>query len=272
MVVNTRVHEAMISRVRGEKWLKTGYSDTIATSLLLTPGLFTQLGGQKAFDIIREDFVETNRHLEMVKIADGQPAQVRVDAFPDRSFNADVKSVATVASQQDWMSADVKVYQTMVSIKDTVPGLKPGMSAEVTMFTDSARENCLTIPVQAILGTVDMGNKRRIYVSTPNGVEWREVTIGLSNDKMAEVESGLSEGDMVVVNPRVLLNEQEKAQFGETGAYRSSNGGGAAPKEGKWKDGKGKDGKGKDGKGKDGKGGWPGKGEGGPPKDGNGPA
>ena len=46
---------------------------------------------------------------------------------------------------------DVKVYPTLVEIKDSVSELKPGMSAEVTIFTDSARDHCLTVPVQAIL-------------------------------------------------------------------------------------------------------------------------
>jgi len=139
-----------------------------------------------------------------------------------------------------------------VSIKDSVPGLKPGMSGEVTIFTDSSRDHCLAIPVQSILGSVDMGKKRRVYVQTPDGPEPRDVTIGLSNDRMAEVESGLSEGEEVIVNPRVLLSEKEKAQFGDSGSYRPGGG------PGKDKGGKDK-----------GKGGPPGKGPW--PKDGNGP-
>ena len=121
---------------------------------------------------------------------------MRLDAFPERTLNGEVKFVATVASQQDWSSADVKVYQTLVSIKESVPGLKPGMSAEVTIFTDSAREECLAIPVQAIYGTLDMGNKRNVKVLLPDGTtETREIVVGLSNDKMAEIESGLEEGE-----------------------------------------------------------------------------
>ncbi|MFO0927971.1 MAG: HlyD family secretion protein [Gemmataceae bacterium] len=220
MVVNTRVHEAMISRVRGEKWVKTGFSDSVQAALLFLHGPFVRLAGQKAFDRFRDDFIEDNREVELQKVANGQRAQIRIDAFPDRILPGEIKTVATVASQQDWLSADVKVYQTLVAVNESLPGLKPGMSAEVTIYTDSARDDCLAIPVQAILGTVDMGNKRRVYVMTPEGAEPREVVIGLSNDKMAEVESGLNEGDEVVVNPRVLLTEKEKAQFGDTGPYR----------------------------------------------------
>ena len=38
MVVNTRVHEAMISRVRGEKWKQTGFSRGVQAGLLFAPG------------------------------------------------------------------------------------------------------------------------------------------------------------------------------------------------------------------------------------------
>jgi HlyD family secretion protein len=220
MVVNTRVHEAMISRVRGEVWQKTGFSDAIGAAQLFLPTPVGKLAGRTFFQMSREDLIEEYKEAEQRKVADGQFAHVRVDAYPDRNLLGEVKSVATVASQQDWLSADVKVYQTLVTINEAVPGLKPGMSAEVTIYTDDASENCLTVPVPAILGSVDMGNKRRVYVLTDNGPEPREVVVGLSNDKMAEIVSGLNEGDLVIVNPRVLLTDKEKAQFGDSGPYR----------------------------------------------------
>ena len=79
------------------------------------------------------------------------------------------KMVGTVPSQQDWFSSDVKVYQTMVSIDEHLPGLKPGMTAEVTIFTDSHSDHALTVPIQAILGGADLGSKRKVYVLTPTG-------------------------------------------------------------------------------------------------------
>ena len=219
MDVNTRVHEALISRVRGEKWNRTPFSRSVQAGLLLAPGSLSQLTGYLGFASVREEFAETYRSFEMQKVQNGQPAQVRIDAFPGRVLEGEVKTVATVASQQDWMSADVKVYQTIVSIKETIPDLKPGMSAEVVLFTDSAKESCLTVPVQAILGSMDMGNMRRVYVMTATGPEPRDVVVGLSNDKMAEIESGLDAGDQVIVNARVLLTDKEKAQYGD-GSFR----------------------------------------------------
>src|SRR5262249_49761983 len=85
--------------------------------------------GQKLMRIPDLDhmLVNTRVHEAMVaRLREGQPASVRVDAHAGQLLPGHVKSVATVAAQQDWMSADVKVYTTMVAIDGTVEGLKPG--------------------------------------------------------------------------------------------------------------------------------------------------
>ena len=215
MMVNTKIHEAMVSRVRGDKYRKTGFTESVQACMVFPTQPLERLTSVLGFEALRENFIADHRAEDQVLEAAGQLAKIRVEAFPDRMLDGEVRSVATVASQQDWMSADVKVYQALVNIKDELPNLKPGMTAEVTIFTDSLRENVLTVPLQAILGSVDMGNKRRIYVMTPSGPEAREVVVGLSNDRMAVIESGLTEGDEVVVNPRVLLTEADKAALGE---------------------------------------------------------
>ena len=56
-----------------------------------------------------------------------------------------------------------------VEIDESIPGLKPGMSAEVTIFTDSHRENALIVPLQAILGGGELGNVRKCFVKTSRG-------------------------------------------------------------------------------------------------------
>src|SRR5204862_3064800 len=111
--------------------------------------------------------------LDHRKIQDGQKAMVRIDAFSDHLLPGHVRSVATVASQQDWMSADVKVYQTMISIDESVDGLKPGMSAECTVQIEGV-EDVLALPLQAIIGGAELGPKRKCYVKSPEGPKERE--------------------------------------------------------------------------------------------------
>jgi multidrug efflux pump subunit AcrA (membrane-fusion protein) len=211
MLVNTRVHEALVSRVRGELTRPTGFGDTVRAALMTTPDALARLLGQTGFAVLREHF----RDKEARVVYGGQPAHVRIDAFPDRLLRAHVKNVATVASQQDWMAADVKVYQTLVAIDEPLEGLKPGMSAEVTILVDDSVQPALTIPAQAILGTPAMGKYRKCFAMTEEGPQEREILVGLSNDKMAEIKSGLRAGEQVVLNPRALLSEKEKMKFAE---------------------------------------------------------
>jgi HlyD family secretion protein len=258
MVVNTRVHEAMVSRARGDQWQKTGFSDSVQAALWISPDFWTRLSGESLFALDRGNFVERYKSVEQLLIRRGQQASIRVDSFPGKILRGHVKTVATVASQQDFLSADVKVYQTMVSIDEPMEGLRPDMSAEVTITTDNLRNHVLTIPLQAVVATPDMGSTRKCFVKTPEGPVEREITLGLSNDKMVEVVSGLQEGDEVVNNPRLLLSDKDKAA---AGIYGKSGGqpDGASPemgKEGGPGGGEGKKGRpgGKDGK--KGGGGW----------------
>jgi hypothetical protein len=236
MLVNTKVHEAMVSRIKGEVWRPTGFCDTLRAALFMTPDPLTRLVNQHAMPDIRERL----RDRELEKLADGMRASVRVDAFPDRVLQGHVKSVATVASQQDWNSADVKVYQTMISIDESLEGLKPGMSAEVTIHVESAGENVLTLPIQAVVGGVELGRKRKVFVwRAPDGpAEEREIEIGLSNEKVVEVKNGLKEGEQVVLNPKVILGEKAKTRQ-VIEVDRNGVGGGGGDAEGKGK-GKGK--------------------------------
>ena len=154
----------------------------------------------------------------------------------------------------DWMNADVKAYQTMVALEGSVPGLKPGMSAEVTIIVQDALQNVLMAPLTAIVGSAEMGEHRSCFVLNKKGEpEEREITVGLSNEKMVEIKAGVEEGDQVVVNPKVLVGDKRKTR--EPGAEKGAAGAtGQKTDAGKTEDaGKGKaDGKTGSGPGKEG--------------------
>ncbi len=174
--------------------------------------------GQKLMQIpnLKKMMVNTKVHEALVsRVKSGQPARIRVDSFPDRILNGHVETVATVSSSQDFFSADVKVYTTKVYIDDAPHGLKPGMSAEVTITIGTALEHVLTVPVQAIVGGVEMGKQRKCFVQNPDGTtQERDIVIGESNERMAEIKEGLHEGDDVVLNPRALVGDKMKTRDG----------------------------------------------------------
>jgi multidrug resistance efflux pump len=247
MQVATRVHEAMVSRIRGDDRRSTGVHESVNAALLLNLSPINGLLSQQ--EEISEKLRQEYQSHEYYEAARGMPATIRVDAFPEKGLNGHVRTVATVASSSDFMTSDVKVYQTVVAIDDPLPGLKPGMSAEVTIHVDKTLENVLAIPVQAVIGGAESGRSRKVFVLTPNGPEEREIEIGLSNEKMAEVRSGLTQGDQIVVNPKAILGKDAKTRED-------------VPDQGK---GKGKDNKAKGGPAPGGSPGGGGVGKGGPP-------
>ncbi len=116
---------------------------------------------------LKHMFVNAKIHEAMVsRVHKGQPAVVRVDAMQGRRLKAHVESVANTASQQDFFAADVKVYGTKVTIDEEVEGLKPGMTAEVTITVADALEHVLTLPITAIIGSAEMGETRKCFLTS----------------------------------------------------------------------------------------------------------
>jgi RND family efflux transporter MFP subunit len=153
--------------------------------------------------------VKTSVHesvLDQVKA--GQTATVRLDAFPDRNYRGSVQSVAVMPDQGGYLSADTKVYETIVTILDEVEQLKPGMTAVVEIHVDELK-NVLTVPVQAI---VQVKKDSWCYVDVNGTVERREITPGRTNDKFVEVQTGLEPGERVVLNPMAITDEAGRGE------------------------------------------------------------
>lgn len=135
-------------------------------------------------------------------------AVIRVDAFADRSYTGKVKSVAVLPDQGGWLASDTKVYTTVVTIDEQVEQLKPGMTAVVEIDIETLQD-VLSVPIQAI---VQRGRTSWCYVNDRGNVARREVVLGKTNDKFVEIKQGLSEGDVVVLNPLSLLEEEQASE------------------------------------------------------------
>src|SRR5262249_43328354 len=245
MQINARVHEAMVSRLKNEsfKLMRPAKEQDLAREKNNPPILRVfQLG--RMFDPNAWDHVwnigtwhDVRDHLrdtEYDQYFEGHKALIRVDAHQSILLHGRVTSVANVASQAEFFSSDVKVYQTLVRIddesmqelEDLSITLKPGMSAEVTILAEAKSEEVLTIPIQSVVGTIAPGAKRKCFVLDRGGEpELRDVELGRSNEKMVEVLKGLSEGDKVVLNPQPLLvGENSKLKPASPGGKRGMGG------------------------------------------------
>lgn len=144
--------------------------------------------------------VKVGIHESMVeRVEAGMKAKV---TLPEAKLLGEVSSVAEVARPAGWWTGNVVKYDTIIGL-DGGDGLRPGMSAEVEVIM-AEHLDVITVPVAAVLETTDQD---LCWVSTEAGIEKRVLKLGDSNDVFIVVESGLAEGDEVVLNPRASVEE-----------------------------------------------------------------
>jgi multidrug efflux pump subunit AcrA (membrane-fusion protein) len=200
MQIEIKVHESALAHVQGEEWAATGFCEAMQAALLTGPELLTRLTGDAVFDSLRDHFRLEDRRLTF----GGDPAEIRVHAFPDLVLRGHVKHVSSVPSQWDWMLADIKTYPTQIALDQPVEGLKPGMTADITILAERPLENVLTAPVESLSGAVRTGEHCTCYVLAPDGPEARDVVVGMTNESLVEIKSGLADGEDIILNPDAL--------------------------------------------------------------------
>lgn len=130
------------------------------------------------------------------KVHKGLKARITVDAFPDEVLTGEVTKVGLLPdSQNRWMSPDLKVYITTVTIDGTHAWVKPGMSAKVQILVNKL-DDVIYVPVQAV---APEGMKQVCYVAGTFKPERREVEVGEFTDEFIQIKSGLKEGERVLL-------------------------------------------------------------------------
>jgi len=126
----------------------------------------------------------------------GQRVIIEVDALPDVEFEGEVTFISSLAEEE----AGVVLYE--VKIDFAVPegsGLRVGMSATADIIL-AQRSNVLLVPNRAV--TQDSQGNPVVKVMVNEEIEERPVVIGISDGFDTEIVSGISEGEVVVVEKR----------------------------------------------------------------------
>ena len=142
------------------------------------------------------------------EIRRGMKARIRIDGFPSQLFDGTVDAVSPLPDVPALAQGARKVYTTHLLFDKEVPGLRPGMNAEVE-FLLANRDSMLAVPIQAIL---PYDGKPHLAVRKPGGaIEIREVSVGRSGDKLVEITRGIESGDDVILNPAAFLSDGPKS-------------------------------------------------------------
>ena len=173
---------------------------------------------------------------EIDKVAVGQKAKIKVDAFGDREIDGEVTQKTPLAVGKSQTSGglstninvqEAKEFRVVIQLvnltEDVQTGLRPGMSATAVITTKTA-ENVIAVPLQAVVEKKpDEGPEgqpapngpapsekpkpiKGVYVLDGNKAKFVPVETGITGEADIQIISGLSEGQEVITGPSRILN------------------------------------------------------------------
>ncbi len=160
---------------------------------------------------VEADVAEAN----VAKVASGQPAEVTVEAIPDRRYKSVLRQVIPTA---DRTKATVQVKVTILE-KDE--DLKPEMSAKVTFLEpekkaagDAPRAPVVLVPQDAI---ASRDGKSVVFLVRDGKAQVLPVTTGAERQGQVVIRDGLSGGETLVSRPPEKLKDGDPVRLKERG-------------------------------------------------------
>lgn len=185
---------------------------TVAASFN-TPELFTI-----AKDLTNMQVVANVDEADIGNVKEGNRVTFTVDAYPDDTFEGTVKQVRLEATTTN----NVVTYEVVISAPNADLKLKPGLTANVTIYTQE-RSGVLAVANKALRFTptketvgkdmkiVDCKGKNKVWTLNGNTLTAHPVTIGQSDGINTEITKGLKQGDKIVTEIVVNVPEEEDA-------------------------------------------------------------
>ncbi|MHB1000707.1 MAG: efflux RND transporter periplasmic adaptor subunit [Armatimonadota bacterium] len=166
------------------------------------PGLMAN-PGVSLIEVVALDsvyFEATVSEMDVDKIKAGQPVAVSVDALSGKKFIGVIKKILPVADPSS------RQFTARIEIANRKGDLKPGMFARGSIEIDR-HPNTLIITKDAL---VSNGDSRAVYIVTGSTAKLVPVTIGFETREEAEILSGVSINDNLVVLGQDKLSDGVK--------------------------------------------------------------
>jgi HlyD family secretion protein len=129
------------------------------------------------------------------KLKLGQAVRVRVDAVPEKEFEARMDWISPIAQLVFRTWPPEKLFPARATLKSLDPRLRPGMSANAEIIVEK-QPNVLLIPARA---SFLVNGKPTVYVQKGQQFRTRTIEVGKRNDEDLVVLKGLKEGELVTL-------------------------------------------------------------------------
>lgn len=150
--------------------------------------------------IVNAQFDET----DIGKVKIGQKALITLDAYPDIQLDGIVDHIA----YESQIVSNVTIYNVDILLKKIPETLRSGMSVSVEVIEKTNRD-VITVPSKAIHYD---GKRQFVLVRDVQGkIVEHDITVGLNNDKSAEIISGLTTEDVVIIQDKTYMPKKRNS-------------------------------------------------------------
>ena len=129
--------------------------------------------------------------IDISKIRVNQPAEIVVDAFPEKKFTGLVTEVANIGEQRP--NQDARVFEVKIQINESDTIMRPAMTTKNTIITH-VEEDVLFIPIEGIHASDTI---TYVFRHLGNRTVRQQVVTGMRNENEIVIRQGLEEGDLV---------------------------------------------------------------------------
>lgn len=141
---------------------------------------------------------------DIPRVSLGQPIELQVDSFPDRTFHGQLDYVA------NQIDPDTRTLVVRAEVSNTQNLLKPKMFARMSILV--GQHNVLAVPITAVQ---DARTEKVVYVPTgPDTFEERKVKLGAESGDYVEILAGLKAGEKVVTTGSFDLRAEAVRTYG----------------------------------------------------------
>lgn len=138
------------------------------------------------------------------KVRQGMEVIITTDALPGKVLPGKVGKIALLPdATMAWLNPDLKVFNTDIYLDGDAVEVRTGMSCQAEIIVEEYADE-LYVPLQAVLR---VAGKPTVYVIDSDGAQPRQVELGLDNNRMVRIVSGLQEDEKIMLAPPLSPSE-----------------------------------------------------------------
>ena len=140
---------------------------------------------------------------EFIYLKKGQPVNITVTAFPDRTFSGKIEIITPALDLQS------RTAEIQISIPNPGFVLKPGMFGRAEIILRSNPQAAF-VPIQSVISEAD---KDFVFVLEENKAFRRPVRKGVVRDSVVEIVQGVSPGEQVITAGLASLKDGDQVRL-----------------------------------------------------------